>query len=486
MERNECIEKKIHSAEFHVVRSPDAILAYDVENSNVIEINDVELKVLESIKSEAASKSDIVARFPVELAPSINRALDELFQANLLTNGSCEELKIKLAEEFNRENFETMRQKKLMQVSLNMTHSCNMKCDYCYGDEGTYGGPSIMMSEEIALRAVDFLIKENGDAEHFRVTLFGGEPLLNFDLVKKVIRYVKNEAVKLDKKIHIGLTTNGILLDEEKGNFLLDEGVEVTISLDDPKEVQDMNRPLKNKDGVSSFDLVLPQIRRFAKEAEERERFHGLRATLTGPSIREITKVIDFFEEFKNSKKIFDIAEYMPGTSRAGIAVTDDDLLKYKDIVKELAKLYKTNEMKDGYNPFAGPMNLLNSKKKKKRPCLSAGVLYLGVSAEGDLFPCHRLVGGKETRLGNIWDGYNRDEWLEKYSRVHVYNSQICSSCWVRYFCGGLCPATSYFLGNEMMLTREVGFEPIHCKVNKIVFEEAILLFYKLSQLENK
>jgi uncharacterized protein len=485
VELNKLIEKKIHSVEFHVVRVPGAALAYDVENSNVIEINEVELQVLESVKSKAASKSDILARFPVRLASSINSAIDELFQVNLLTNDSTESLKMKFAEEFNRENLKTLQQKKLMQISLNMTHSCNLNCDYCYGDDGTYGGPPIKMSEVTAFRAIDFLIKENGDAEDFRITLFGGEPLLNFDLVKKVISYVKKEAVKIGKNIHIGLTTNGILLDEEKSNYLLDEGVEVTISLDGPKDVQDVNRPIKKKGGASSYDLVFPQVKRFVKKAEAREGFHGFRATLTGPSMRKISKIIDFFAKFKNSKKVFDIAEYTPGSSRARIEVTDDDLLKYKDFVKEQAKLYGTDQMKEGFNPFVGPLNLLHNKKKKKRPCLSAGVLYLGVSAEGDLFPCHRMVGCKETKLGNLQKGYSRNDWLEKYSRVHVYNSQICSSCWVRYSCGGLCPATSYFLCGEMMLSGDVGFEPIHCRVNKIVFEEAILLFYKMSQQRN-
>jgi radical SAM protein with 4Fe4S-binding SPASM domain len=152
--------------------------------------------------------------------------------------------------------------------------------------------------------------------------------------------------------------------------------------------------------------------------------------------------------------------------------------------VKEMAYEFKTDKLKSRINSiFSGPLKSLQNRSKKDCYCISPGSYYIGVSAEGDLFPCHRLVGYKDTKLGNVWDGYDRDKWLEKFAKVNVFNSKRCSTCWIKHFCGGMCPATNYLLGGDLVLSETVNSEPVHCTMKKIVFEEAVLLYCDIAKI---
>jgi uncharacterized protein len=333
------------------------------------------------------------------------------------------------------------------------------------------------MDRDTAEQSVNFLLKESTDADNCRITLFGGEPLLNFDLVKHVVKYAQKEAARFNKKLHLGMTTNGLLLDDEKSDFLIKENIEVTFSFDGPKEIQDKNRPFKSNREKSSFDIIYPRILKYIEKADKNNSFYAFRATVTRPGLLDMVKVADFFKGFNTKEVHYDTAEYKNDYSPGGLAITGDDLVIYRQRVKEMAAKAKKNELEPGYDIFSGPLKALKNKAKKKSFCVSPGALYASISAEGDIFPCHRLVGYKETRLGNVWDGFDREEWLKKYAKVHIFNSNVCSNCWIRYFCGGLCPATNYFLGGEMVLSDTVEQEPIHCKLKKIVYEEAMLLF---------
>jgi radical SAM protein with 4Fe4S-binding SPASM domain len=204
---------------------------------------------------------------------------------------------------------------------------------------------------------------------------------------------------------------------------------------------------------------------------------------LTSPSIiRSMFKMGEFFNSFETKKMAYDTAEYKNGFSPGGLAITDDDLSFYREKVKVMAEDFRKNKLKPEYDLFSGPLKAMKNKVKTESSCISPGVFYVGVSAEGDIFPCHRFVGYKETKLGNVWEGFDREKWMEKYAKVHIFNSKVCSNCWVRYFCGGLCPATQYYLGGDMVLSENVTQEPVHCKLKKIIFEESMLLFARLDE----
>jgi uncharacterized protein len=475
-------EKKIYAREFHAIRDNGSILAYDVENIRLVQLNELELSVLDRLNGKSTSISGLKKRFSWENGKKVEETVNELIDVDMLGYSPFNKMSEQDIKEFERKRFESLIKKDFMQIVLNVTHKCNLNCDYCYGGDGSYNGPAIHMSRDTAKQAVDFLMKVSGNSDNCRITLFGGEPLLNFDLVKYVVQYARKEASKLNKKLHLGMTTNGLLLDDDKADFLLKENIEVTFSFDGPKKIQDKNRPFKSNKEKSSFDLIYPKILKYIEKAEKNNRFYAFRATITRPGVRNMFDVSNFFKRFKTKEIHYDTAEYKNGISPGGLAITDRDIRFYRHEVKKMADEFKKDHSKIEYDLFSGPLKAMKGKIKKESFCVSPGAFYAGVSAEGDIFPCHRLVGYKETKLGNVWDGFDREKWLKKYARVHIFNSKVCSRCWVRYFCGGMCPATNYFLGGDLVLSEKVDQEPVHCKLRKIVFEEAMLLFASLSE----
>lgn len=480
--RSQHIQKKrLFAREYHLINERGIILAYDVENVRLIRLNQLEGSVLEDVREKPASVYEIHKKLPTDSPEKVADAVEELKRVNLLGDTPLKKSTADQVEEYERMQLEKLTRKKLMQVSLNVTHKCNLNCDYCYGGDGSYGGPAVNMSRKTARRAIDFLMGENGSSDRCRITLFGGEPLLNFDLVKYVVRHAKQEASRRRKKIDFGMTTNGVLLDDDKIEFIIKENIEVTFSFDGPRSIHDRNRPLKSSKVRSSYDLIHPKILKFIEKAERENCFYGFRATLTRPGIRNIEDVINFFGNFNTRRITYDTAEYKNGYSPGGLAISHDDLVIYKAKVREMAARYTGNRSKSDLDLFSGPLKVLQNHTRRHNSCISPGILYVGVSADGDIFPCHRFVGCKDSRLGTVWEGFDRERWLKRYVKTHIYSSRVCTSCWIRYYCGGLCPATNYFLGGDMSLSESVKPEPVHCRLKKIVFEEALRLYYRLS-----
>lgn len=472
---------KIYAREFHVLRDNGTILAFDIENVRLVQLNELELKVLNKVKEKPLSMSELRERIHSHKTGKIADTVAELIRVNMLDYAPFKTISRKEIKDFEKMQFEKSQKKELRQISLNVTHKCNLKCDYCYGEDGSYGGPAIHMSKDTAKQAVDFLIRSSADSDHCRLTFFGGEPLLNFDLVKYVVQYARDEGSKHNKEMYFGMTTNGLILDEKKIDFLLKEKIDMTFSFDGPKFIHDRNRRLRNGKTRSSYDLIYPNILRFIEKAEKRNAFYCFRATITRPGILDIYDLVDFFNSFKTKEIHYDTAEYQNGISPRGLAISEEDLIIYRQKVKEVARDFERGGAK--YDSLlSGPLRSIQKQVKRNNVCLTPGSRFVSVSAEGDIYPCHRLVGYKETKVGDVWQGYEREKWLKKYARVHIFNSKVCSRCWIRYFCGGMCPATNYILGHDFVLSETVEPEPVHCRLQKIVFEEAMLLYARVSE----
>jgi uncharacterized protein len=475
-------EKEIYAREFHPVRDNETILAYDVENVRIIQLNDLESRVLNNIKEKSISISELKKRLPDEKGDKIEETVNELINVDMLGYLPFKKISREEIAEFERKNLENMKKEIIKQVSLNISHRCNLQCDYCFGEDGSYGGPAIHMSRDTAEKAVDFLLKESGDSEGCRITFFGGEPLLNFDLIKYVVPFARKKAAKFNKTVLFNMTTNGVLLNDHIIDFLIKEKIDVTFSFDGPRHIHDTNRRFKTNKEKSTYDLIYPKILKFIEMAKKNNVFYAFRGTLTRPGIINMDELIDFYKNLNTKEVYFDTAEYKNGISRDGLAITDEDLNIYRQKVKNRAERFMKNKSKDEFNIFSKMLKIMKDKIRKSNFCVSPGVLYVCVSAEGDIYPCHRFVGHKKTKLGNIWQGFDREKWLAKFAKVHIYNSKVCSRCWVRYSCGGLCPATNYYLGEDMVLSENVAQEPVHCKLKKIIFEESMLLFARLDE----
>lgn len=331
----------------------------------------------------------------------------------------------------------------LKSLCLLVSQTCNMKCDYCFVD-GSINKNGDLMSLKVAKDSVDFLLKLSKN-KNLEIDFFGGEPLLNWEVVKETILYGMAESKKKNKNLRFSLTTNGLLLTDDKIDFLNKNHVSLIISLDGPKKVNDKFRKLKNKDGT--FNLIFPKIKNLI---DKRSNGYYIRGTYT-----EKTKSI-----YSNAKYLFEVGfknvslEPVIINKENSLAINKNSLKKIKKEYEKLGE-YLYNEKKKGrdLNFYHFLINLNGG------PCLSkmsfgcgAGVEYIAVDSAGNLFPCHFLVEFEEFKMGNIYDGI--DENLKKYFMYinNLSNKPKCSRCWAKYLCGGGCIAHSYLINSDPLI----------------------------------
>jgi len=336
-----------YANEFYPIKITDnEVLAYDVENMRIVKLNNLELSVLEHVKNKPGDLADLRRTFRGENGKEIADTVNELVAAELLSSAVREKTSELEISQFENKRLDHFKKKNLMQIALNVTHACNLKCDYCYGDGGPYGGPSENMTRETAKQAVDFLLKMNGDDKNFRITFFGGEPLINFELVKEVVTYARKEAAARNKTLHMGMTTNGVLLSDEISDFLIKENIEVTISMDGPKEIHNKGRKLKSRKPKNSFDVIFPNVVRHLEKAKSTGHRCSFRATLTRPGLIDIYEVIDFFRQFDVITTHYDFAEYDDNGSPNNLKITGQDLVLFREKLKEVAATVGPEDLK--------------------------------------------------------------------------------------------------------------------------------------------
>jgi uncharacterized protein len=480
------ISKRFYPQQFHLIKDKKINLAYDIENIKLIQLNNLETEILETIRSNPVSISELKNIF-VNYKDQVESATREMMNLKLIDYSPFKGISKRETYNYEKNLFSVFMNKKIFHIALNITHKCNLNCYYCYGEDGSYGGPSIHMSKDIAEQSIRFLMKESGESEHCRITFFGGEPLLNFSLLKYIVKYAREEASKNNKKILFSLTTNGTLLDDSKINYLVKEKVDTTLSIDGPREIHNQNRPFKGKNKIGSYDIIYPNVVRFIKKANKNRCFYAIRSTITRPGINNIYELIDYFNRFKTDYVKFDFAEYKDGNMPRNMSIDEDDVKKFRQELKEASDEFIRSRLY-GERPkykalFIGPLKSIEKRIKKKSFCISPGITYATVSVNGDVFPCHRLVGFKETKIGDVWEGIDKSKWLNCYKKANIYHSQKCSQCWAKYFCGGMCPATNYFLGKKFILCKDM--DPVHCKILKVLFDEALILYSSLANLSN-
>lgn len=337
--------------------------------------------------------------------------------------------------------------KNLKSLCLIISQTCNMKCDYCFVDGGTYGKLNRLMSKKVAKDSIDFLIK-NSKNFNLEVDFFGGEPLLNWKVVKEVVLYGEDRAKNFGKNLRFSLTTNGLLLSDEKIKFCNEHKVSLIISLDGPKEVNDKFRKLKN--GRGSFDFVYPKVKNLVKNRDEG---YYIRGTFT----KETLSIFSYFKFFYQ--------EGIKNISLEPVIIDEKNPLKIdknslKRVKKEYEKLgeYIYNERKSGkkINFYHFLISLQDG------PCLGkmsfgcgAGVEYLAVDSLGNLFPCHFLTEFDEFKMGDIYNGIDIKKKEFFINLNDLSKKEICSKCWAKYLCGGGCIAHSYLVNKDPSIPPE-------------------------------
>jgi len=354
----------------------------------------------------------------------------------------------------------------LKALCLNVSHSCNMSCAYCFANYASCGaGDDSFMSLETGKRAIDFLIENSGNIKTLDVDFFGGEPLLNWDVVKGIVLYARGLEQKCNKKLRFTLTTNGVLIDDEVIRFTGSHMHNVVLSLDGRPEVHDKYRKLLG--GSGSYSDVVSKFRKLVEA--RRGKGYYIRGTYTRENLdflNDILHIADLgFKEISLEPVVG-----VPGTA---FEIAADDLVTVFDQYEALAvEMLRREVIGQGFSFYHFNLDL------KKGPCVhkriaGCGVAesYLAVTPKGELFPCHQFVGDDKFKMGDIWQSVNNNELKGKFSSANIYTQSKCRDCWARFYCSGGCAANNFYSGGGFG-----GLYQLGCEIFKKRIECAIMM----------
>lgn len=323
-------------------------------------------------------------------------------------------------------------------LCLHIAHTCNLNCSYCFASQGKYHGERALMSYEVGKRALDFLVENSGSRRNLEVDFFGGEPLMNFDVVKKLVEYARSIEKEKNKHFRFTLTTNGVLVDDDVIDFANKEMSNVVLSLDGRKEVHDRYRV--DYAGNGSWEKIVPKFQKFVKERGDKDYY--IRGTFTHANP-------DFLEDIKTMLDLgFTQLSMEPVVAAADdpSALTEDDKPIVEKQYEELAKLMLKRD-KEG-RPFTFYHYMIDLKGG---PCIykrisgcGSGTEYMAVTPWGDLYPCHQFVGDEKFKLGDIYNGVTNKSIQNEFASCNVYARPDCADCWAKLYCSGGCAANAY------------------------------------------
>ncbi|NCD08354.1 MAG: thioether cross-link-forming SCIFF peptide maturase [Negativicutes bacterium] len=351
----------------------------------------------------------------------------------------------------------------LKSLCLHIAHDCNLRCGYCFAGTGDFGGKRELMSNEIAEKAVEFAIKGSKQRHNLDIDLFGGEPLVNPDVVRHVVSYVRKREKETGKNIKLTLTTNGTLLNDENIEFLNKNRVMLVLSLDGKKETHDVMRPFPNKQG--SYDVVAEKFKKVIESRHEKNYY--LRGTYTHYNINFVDDVLDMTRIGKEISM-----EPVVGIDEPYV-LTEDDLPLIMKEYEKLARIYLQRRREGNpFDFFHFNVALDNGPCVAKRLAgCGAGHEYFAITPEGDIFPCHQFVGREEYKLGTLDTGVVKPLMVKKFRNMHVMNKPTCKECWARFFCSGGCHANADLINGDLSKPYEYG-----CKLQKKRLECAIII----------
>jgi uncharacterized protein len=429
--------------------------AVDVNSGSLLNIDEATYFYLEKLietNSEKKAFEELKARFAD--AEEIKKEVDELISDGVL---------------FSPAPWYFASDLVLKSMCLNVAHSCNFACNYCFAKKGNYGGSNALMSFEVAKKAIDFLYENSPMREALEVDFFGGEPLLDFDVVKKTIEYARSE--HSDKIWRFTITTNGSLLTDDVEKFLYDNDVSIVLSLDGDKKTNDAYRIYRN--GMGTFDAVFPRIKKVADHRNVSAGYY-VRGTYTHTNL-EISKIVMDLKNF--GFKYISLEPVV--TKEEGIGIEASDLSVLRNQYELLAQKFVVSQEDNQWNFFHFNVDL------EAGPCIEkringcgAGVEYVVVSPDGSIYPCHQFDGIEGTKLGDIYRGITNKALQEQFRKANfLFNKEPCKNCWARFYCGGGCLANNYNMNKDIFKPYQIG-----CEIQKIRIEAALYVQYQLRE----
>lgn len=407
------------------------------------------------------TKEELVEKYKEKYGESIiSEAYDEILQlveeGCLYTPDYYEEIALKSG---NSQSY-------IKAVCLNIIHDCNLKCKYCFADEGEYHGGKKRMSAEIGKKSIDYVLRHSGPRKNIEVDLFGGEPLMAMPVIKEIVSYGREQEKIHNKNIRFTMTTNCTLLNEELIEYLNENMVNIILSIDGRKEVNDKVRI--RFDGKGSYDMILPKIKKMV-EKRDKTKAHYIRGTFTRQNL-------DFFEDVKHLaeegfKEISVEPVVLPEGSELALREEDLGIIfdQYDKLYEEMVTRYKNG---NEFNFYHFNIDL------KGGPCVykrisgcGAGHEYIAITPEGDIYPCHQFVNNEQFKLGTILEDTFDEDISDVFKKAHIYNKPVCKECWARFYCSGGCQANNFNFNGDMHIPYKIG-----CEMQKKRIECAIAL----------
>lgn len=422
-------------------------LALDVNSGAVHVLDDTAFQVLNCYNADGKPDQEKLTKLKQILPEQeIQEAVDEI--ETLISEGSL----------FSEDPYEAYlprwsKKTVVKALCLHIAHDCNLRCRYCFAGTGDYQGERSLMSLEVGKKAIDFLIENSGSRRNLEVDFFGGEPLMNFDVVKEIVRYARSREAETGKRFRFTITTNALLLDKDKRDFINEHMQNVVLSIDGRKAINDAMR--QRVDGTGSYDRVLPLAKTMVEERGHENYY--VRGTYTRRNLDFAEDVLHLADEGFEQISV----EPVVASADSGLDIREEDIPRACAEYERLAKAYVERRASGRWFNFFHFMVDLEGGPciaKRLRGC-GSGTEYLAVTPEGDLYPCHQFVGQPRFLLGSVFEGLNGNPVREEFYNANVYEKPECRACWAKFYCSGGCAANAWKFNQDIKKPYKVGCE---------------------------
>jgi len=429
----------------HKFKLFDTNIVVDVNSGSVHVFDDVAYDVLESYK--LCSSEAIVDRLAGKYDRSqIKEAFEEIEHLEKAGQIFTEDVYEDYISQWDRKPV-------VKALCLHVAHDCNMRCRYCFASTGDFGVKRALMAPEVGKKAIDLLIKASGNRRNLEVDFFGGEPLMNFEVVKEIVAYAREKEKGCNKNFRFTLTTNALVLNDEHMKYINENMGNIVLSIDGREQVNDKMR--FKIDGSGTYRHILPKIKRMV-ESRNHQNYY-VRGTFTRENLDFSKDVLHLADQGFDQISV----EPVVAAKDTGFDIREEDLPRLFDEYEKLAYEY-VNRIKEGrgFNFFHFMIDLDQGPCVAKRLTgCGSGYEYLAVTPEGDIYPCHQFVGMEEFKMGNVNNG-ELDEKIQKaFKSSNIYTKEECRKCWAKFYCSGGCAANAFQFNKSIDIPYKIGCE---------------------------
>jgi uncharacterized protein len=458
------IRKKRHM--IHKFDRKGTFIVLDINSGAVHVVDEMVYKILDHypLKTKLETQKALKSTYDLHLVSDAIDEIDLLIEAEQLFT---KDTYIKSLEFQNRKPV-------IKAMCLHIAHDCDLRCNYCFASQGDFQGERSLMSEAVGKKALKFLVDNSGNRRNLEVDFFGGEPLMNFDVVKSLVTYGRSLEKENNKNFRFTLTTNGMKLNDDIIDYVNEHMDNVVLSLDGLKETNDLMRPTINNKG--SYDIIVPKFKKLIEKRKDKAYY--IRGTFTKFN-REFAKDVIHMSDigFKSTS-----VEPVVTDPKHSYALSEEDLEVVCKEYDKLADVYlERHGTEKAFSFFHFNVDL------SQGPCIvkrlsgcGAGSEYVAITPEGDIYPCHQFVGDETFKLGSVVENNYNNHLSHVFKEAHVYNKEKCQSCWAKFYCSGGCHANAYNFNDDINIPYDLG-----CELEKKRLESALYIQAKLMEEKN-